>query len=165
LQKPLEIADVAPIKVSKREGSVRSRRRLWPWIILSILFAGMLFPFETTVVPQWKARVVDEKGNLIKMIGVREVWQHYSIESEGHEEDSVTDNDGYVEFPQRKIRANLLSRIGRPLVNLLNVHSSSGASAYLIVLGDDSTITTHNTYSPGEPPPTEVVLKQMNRQK
>ena len=54
-------------------------------------------------------------------------------------------------------------RIGKPLEKVLNAHASFGPVAYLIVLGNDSTITTNNTYSAGQSLPTEVLLKKSNK--
>jgi hypothetical protein len=80
----------------------------------------LLYPFKTTVVPDWKVRIVDEAGNPMRSFRVREVWQHYTIESTSHQEDLITDGDGYVTFPKRTVRGSLLVRIGRPMVNVLN---------------------------------------------
>ena len=77
----------------------------------------LLYPFETTTVPQWNLRVVDAAGTPVPEINVTEHWQNYLLESEGHEEVQTTNQDGRVSFVARSIRASLvrrlLARIGR----------------------------------------------------
>jgi len=82
-------------------------KRLGLAILIVLLAVGLLYPLETTVVPEWRARVVDEAGNPLTGVQVSEQWQHYSIETEGHEAESRTDDNGYVVFPRRAISANL----------------------------------------------------------
>jgi hypothetical protein len=124
----------------------------------------LLYPFKTTVVPEWRIRIVDEAGNPMPMIAVREVWKHYTIESDSHQGDSLTDNEGYVTFPKRTVRGSLLIRLGIPLLNLLNVHASFGPRAYLVVLRGsslpDSFVLVKDVYTPGQPLPTQVIVKR-----
>jgi hypothetical protein len=91
------------------------------------------------------------------------VWKHYTIESASHEEDLITDGDGYVTFPRRTVRGSLLVRIGTPIVNVLNVHTSFGPSACVLILDypADSFLEDNNNYFPGQPLPTQVMLKRV----
>jgi hypothetical protein len=59
---------------------------------------------------------------------VRQIWQHYSLEARGHEQDLNTDEDGRVVFPVRTIRASVLKRTLHPFCNFLTqgVHASFG---------------------------------------
>ena len=141
------------------------RKKIWIFAILAAIALVLLYPFKTTVVPEWRLRIVDEAGNPLRATRVREVWQHYTIESASHEEDLITDGDGYVTFPRRTVRGSLLVRIGTPLVNVLNVHASFGPRAWVLVLGysPHSFLEDNNTYFPGQPLPTQVVLKRMPR--
>lgn len=41
----------------------------------------LLLPYKTTVVPEWKIRVIDETGRPFAGAIVRQVWDHYSCES------------------------------------------------------------------------------------
>jgi hypothetical protein len=140
-------------------------RKIWMLALLGVIAMILLYPFETTVVPEWKTRIVDEVGNPMRMTGVREVWRHYTIESTSHEEDSITDNDGYVTFPRRMVRGSLLGRVGKRLLNVFNVHATFGPHAYLVVLHGpslpDSFVTINDTYTAGQPLPTQVILKRM----
>ena len=49
-------------------------------VLLLICGIGLFIPFPTTVVPEWKVRVVNEVGEPIKSLGVRQHWQNYSVE-------------------------------------------------------------------------------------
>ena len=135
-------------------------------LLLIVLVAGIsivgVYPLKTTVVPEWKVRVIDEKGSPLSNIGVREVWQHYSIESKDHEEDLPTDHNGHVTFPKRTIRSTLAIRIIRSAINSLNPHASSGPGAYLIILAPAYETSSTVFYTPGQPLPSEVVVKKAN---
>ena len=102
---------------------ILDRWRLGPWfrIVLITAFAvfliAVLCPFQTTTVPRWSLRVVDDTGAPVREINVTEHWQDYLLESEGHEEVQTTNQDGLVSFGARTIRASvtrrLLARIGK----------------------------------------------------
>src|SRR2546425_4066631 len=77
-----------------------------------LLLAFLLYPFKTRIVPRWRLNVVDEARVLgVPDIRVTEHWQHYLLESEGHEEMQKTNQNGLVDFPARTIRASLASRV------------------------------------------------------
>lgn len=129
-------------------------------LLLAVLALIALYPWKTTIVPEWQVRIVDEEGIPLRNTGVREVWQHSSVEARSHEEDRVTDNEGYVTFPQRTIRSPLAIRILRPTINAINPHYSSGPHAYLIVLAPDYDTWSNQFALPGRPLPKEVVVKK-----
>src|SRR5947207_2640878 len=111
-----------------------SSRKIVLLVFVGALVVMALFPFETTIVPEWRVRIVDESDQPLRNVGVREVWKHYSIETQSHEQDLLTDSDGYVMFLKRTIRSPLAVRIVRGFINGLNPHGSSGPGAYLVVL-------------------------------
>jgi len=126
------------------------------------MLAALLYPYETTVVPQWTVRVVDEAGSSLGNVGVTEYWRHTSVESGDHHAESITDGNGYVTFPRRTIRASFLRRVIGPLINRLNVHGVDlGPHAYLIVAGDMNSTTHNSDYFPGQPLPEEIVLARL----
>jgi len=137
-------------------------RRKKATLILLVVFAlvVLLYPSQMTVVPQWRVRVVDESGTPLANTGVRETWQHYDAESTGHEEDLVTDHEGYVTFPERKIRAPLAVRIVGRIVNKVVPHRGSGPDAFVIVLAPDYDTWSNNSALPGQPLPTHIVVKK-----
>jgi hypothetical protein len=133
-------------------------------LLLILLFTGLgvitFYPWKTTVVPEWKVRIVDQNGAPLTNTGVREVWQHYSIESGSHEQDLPTDKQGYVTFPERAIRSPLAVRIIRPIINALNPHHSSGPDGFVIVLAGEYDTWSNNSALPGQPLPKEVIVKK-----
>lgn len=151
------------IRFSTSRGVMKIRsRRVLLVLLLGVLAVVALYPLETTVVPEWRVRIVDQAGAPLRNTGIREVWKHYSIESESHEQDSLTDNDGFVKFPRRTVRAGLAVRIVKSLINALNPHGSSGPGAYLITLAPGYDTWSNDFYIPGQPLPGEVVVKKAN---
>ena len=135
------------------------RRKSLLLLLFLVLGVILLYPWKTTVVPEWRVRIVDQSGAPLPNTAVREGWQHYSIESKSHEQDMLTDNDGYVTFPTRTIRSPLAIRIVRAIINALTPHHSSGPIAWVIVLGDYME-WSNNATLPDQPLPTEIVVKR-----
>lgn len=126
-----------------------------------LLFAVvLLLPYPTTVVPEWRIRVVGADGNPVAGEPVRETWQHYSYESESHEEELSTDENGYVTFRERKIWMPPLVRIVlTPLAALMTLaHGSMGESAWVMTL-KHSTYRPEFVYRRGRPLPVEYKLE------
>ena len=111
--------------------------------------------------PEWKIRVVDQHGQPFVGEEVREIWQHYSLEGEGHSEERQTDENGYVVFPERKICTPLLWRIvSTGLAAVLTLaHGSMGVHAWVMVIGYSTSGGTRD-YKPGRTLPGEIVLQR-----
>jgi hypothetical protein len=141
----------------KRLAPVMTRRRA----LGLLLIISFLVPYPTTVVPEWKIRVIDQDGRPFVGEEVREIWQHYSLESEGHEEERLTDEKGYVVFPERRIWSPLLWRIFSTGIAaaLTLAHGSMGVSAWVMVIGYSTNGGTRD-YKPGKPLPGEIVLQR-----
>jgi hypothetical protein len=139
------------------------KRKIWWLAFLASFLTVFLYPFETLVVPEWKAKIVDEGSNPLARVRVTEHWQHYSIETQGHEADAWADQLGDVAFPQRTIRASLFRRLFGAIRNIVRtgIHASFGPSAYLIVLTDFEHSTENADYSPGKPPAQTIVLRRL----
>lgn len=149
-----------PEPMSRIDHKATSRRLVLLGLLGVFVVAG-LFPFETVVVPEWRVRVVDEAGTPLRNAGVREVWKHYSVESRSHEQDLFTDDDGYVAFPQRTIRAPLATRIAGLAISKITLHGSSGPRGQLIILAPDYDTWTGGSYVPGLPLPGELVVRKV----
>jgi hypothetical protein len=82
---------------------------------------------------------VDPNGAPVANIRVRENWQHYSIETLGHEADARSDADGYTSFPARSVSASRLRRRVYPIWNAVTggVHASFGPSAMVQAWDDE----------------------------
>ena len=104
-----------------------SSKRKWT-IVLIIVAVLILFPFQITVVPEQRALFVTNDMHPIKGALIRQSWQNYSLEHEGHEEDLPTDAHGRVTFPRRTMRAPLIWRALGPLASVAGqvVHASFG---------------------------------------
>jgi hypothetical protein len=133
--------------------------------ILAVMLVLLLYPFESTVVPEWRARVVDEAGKPLTGVIVSEHWQPYSIETECHEAETHSDDNGYVVFPRIAIRASIFLRAVGPVRSILatGVHASFWISAYLIVSTGYEHITENDYYRPSQPPPQTVVIRRLQR--
>jgi len=136
------------------------RRKLLLILFFAVLGAIALYPWKTIVVPEWRVRIVDQSGVPLAHTGVREIWQHYDIESKGHEQDLVTDNEGYVTFPERTVRGPLAVRIVRKIINTFGPHRGAGPDAFVVVLAAEYDTWSNNSALPGQPLPKEVVVKK-----
>jgi hypothetical protein len=101
-------------------------------ILLVLVALALLIPFPTTSVPEWKVKVVDEIGNPLANVEVRQTWSH----GQGDVEDNrISNEQGYVVFPARKLILPLILRIPlRALEHLenLTLHGASiGGRAYI----------------------------------
>jgi len=106
---------------------------------LLVLIAAAVYPFESVVVPPWRVKVVDVNGSACADFPVMETWEHYSLflSPPSNSENSVTDQNGYVEFPERRVRAVGIRRLVMPIVTgaLTIAHGSTGVSGTLHTSG------------------------------
>ncbi len=106
------------------------------WTLL--LAIGLLYPFQSTVVTPKSVLVVTDDWKPIEGVRLRQIWQHYSLESVGHEQDLRTNEAGRAMFPRRTIRASILRRIVHPIWNILRqgVHASFGVQTEILDLNE-----------------------------
>ncbi len=142
--------------------AVSNRKRLLGAAVvvafLGLLLAASLYPFETTVVPEWKIHIVDESGKPVGNLSINEGWIDYYIESNRHEEVRRANSEGYVEFPRRTVRASLLARIKGALVSFRHPHTPSGTYAFADVMGPYVS-PADTDYEPGKPLPQTIVVR------
>jgi hypothetical protein len=110
-------------------------KKFWVSLLLAVV---LLYPFQSTVVPPKSVLVVTEDWKPIEGARVRQTWQHYSLESVGHEQDLRTNEYGRVMFPPRTIRASVLRRLVHPVWNVLRqgVHASFGVHTDILDLNE-----------------------------
>jgi hypothetical protein len=145
------------------------RRPILIGLVLLSLFALWLFPSSSLAVPYWDVVVVDEHGKPVEGVTVRETWQNYSVEMEGHEADRKTDTNGHATFPAQKAEYSLLRQIAGTIFALvrLNVHSSYSPHAHVFAFGKglEGTATTGSfvTDWTGSPPymHSRIIVKPM----
>jgi hypothetical protein len=128
---------------------------------LAVVLIIFLYPFETTTVPQWHLRVVDDAGTPVREINVTEHWQNYLLETSGHEEAQTTDQDGLVTFGERSIRASIARRLFARISQFGNYNNRGRPIRYgaVVVWGSKSYETTVAVY-PGEGTPQPEVRVQ-----
>jgi hypothetical protein len=103
--------DAAPIKISFQVWlrcyavAVMRPSRL-ALAVIAVVAAILFFPSRRTVAPEWTICTLDPDRHPLANVTVREVWQEYSLENEGHEEDRLTDSGGRVQFPRRNLRSS-----------------------------------------------------------
>lgn len=104
-----------------------------------VLVGAAIYPFESTVVPAWRVKVVEVNGAACQNMPVTEMWGHYSLFRDGdfRSAHQLTDSEGIVEFPERRIRAIGLRRIIMPIVTevLTLAHGSTGVHGAVSVSG------------------------------
>jgi hypothetical protein len=130
--------------------------------ILILLIALTFIPFNTTLVPEWKVQVVDENGKPYKDKLVRQFCYNYTLGvspcSDADDSLKLTEENGYVVFPERKINMSLLFRLVRPVFYYVMrlAHGSYGVDIYL----DSTSPAGYKTlkYIPGEPLPEKFIL-------
>ena len=129
-------------------------------VLLILLAVLLLFPFKTTIVPTWTLRVMDESGAAVPGLKVTEHWQHYLLESSGHEELRQVGADGRLTFPERTIRASLLRRALATLSRLDKTGTEARSEPYasVVVWGSKSHETAVAVYHPEQAPQAEIVV-------
>ena len=144
--------------------TVPKQKRTW----LRALLLGLacvtiisLYPFESVVCPAWTLQVVDETGNPLRRVFVRQVWEFYSVGWQSHRQDAHTDENGNVSFPERTVRVSLLSR-ALGAINLVLPHGSCGPVAYVLAYGDiinGKRLEGSAHYEEGKPLPARLVTR------
>ncbi|SRR5208337_1153926 len=102
-------------------------------LFLAGLLALRLLPVAWLAAPQWEVTVVDDQGKPIEGMTVRETWQNFSVEMQGHLEDRQTDAEGYVAFPARNSEYSVLRQIEAALSQLGRFSTHSGYGPYATV--------------------------------
>jgi hypothetical protein len=100
------------------------------------LAAVALVPIPYLACPSWRVRVVDGSGTPVEGMTVRLVYQNYSVEADGHEEDQTTDRQGDVTFPARRSSASAARLCMFTLRSACaGPHASFGRHAYVFAFG------------------------------
>jgi len=130
---------------------------------LLFLLLVLVFPFQSTIVPRWRLHVVDETGTQIAGINVTEHWQHYLLESEGHEEMVKTDGSGMVDFPERTIRASVASRLAHRVTSFAGRGTKARIDKYssVVVWGNRDYEIGVAVAAAEAPPPSEIKVHRV----
>jgi len=130
---------------------------------LALLLVILLYPFQTTVLPQWDLQVVDDAGTPVREINVTEHWQHYLLESSGHEEAQRTNQDGRVSFAVRNIRTGLARRLLARISKIGQAGDRGRTDPYgaVVVWGSKGYLTTVAVYQEQEIPQPEIQVQRL----
>lgn len=141
---------------------LRYRLRIVLTAALVLFLVTFFYPFKTTTVPQWNLRVADDSGVPVREINVTEHWQHYLLESSGHEEAQTTDHDGLVSFDLRSIRASaarrLFARIG---IAMRSDQGRTDPYGAIVVWGSKAHATTVAVYPGKDMPQPEIRVQRL----
>ena len=129
-------------------------------VLLLIFLAILCFPFKMAIVPSWHLRVVDDAGIAVRDINVTEHWQHYLVESEGHDEVRQPDQGGRVEFPERTVRASVVTKALAKLRRFGGTGEPARSDPYasIVVWGNRDYETVVAVYVLDTPLRSEVVV-------
>jgi len=89
----------------------------------------LILPFDSIVVPAVSVRIVDEAGNPMRNVFVKEEWNDVTVEDGVHVDLVKTDEKGVATFPTRTVRSFLLKRITNTVwrISTQGVHASIGS--------------------------------------
>jgi hypothetical protein len=120
----------------------------WIWLVaIAAILVGLLIPVELIEAPEWEVKVVDESGNGISGVTVREAYKDYSAEAIGSERDLISNEQGIVIFPLKKVRNSGLKRLVARVSSLnAGVHASFGRHAYVFAFGKCEGDSVKNGY-------------------
>lgn len=128
--------------------------------VCALGLAAGLQPYETIVIPAWRIRVVDEYGEAYRGMAVTQAWKHYTLETEAGQnlDTHVTNDSGYVEFPERRIKASFIRRLFLTVFSgvMTLAHGGFGVHAYIYASGPPG--YSEAKYVVGKPLPSQLVL-------
>lgn len=128
--------------------------------VLLFLLLVLVYPFKTTIVPEWGLKVVDEEGAPVPDVNVTEHWQHYLFESASHEDVQRAGANGLVKFPARSIRASLIGRAWATISRIKRDgwYARRTPAASIVVWGNKDYATTVAVYNPSELPQSHILV-------
>lgn len=133
-------------------------------VVVFICLGGLIIfaPIETSVIPQWTIQVIDVNGAACANMRVTQSWGHYRLYADGNNssDDRLTDQNGYVRFPERTIRASLLRRIIMPVVTRILTVMHGGWSVDGAVWASGIKDVPWLTYESGRPMPGKMRVEK-----
>ena len=100
------------------------------------LVGATFYPVSYLAAPAWEVWIVDENGAPVQGMTVRLSYQHYSVESSGHEQDAISDLRGHVQFLPRNSSASLAHYIVYSISSATaGVHASFGRHGHVFAFG------------------------------
>ncbi len=82
------------------------------------------------VSPEITLRVVNESGEPQTGIAITQFWGHWTYENKGHEDEKISDDNGYVTFSEKSIKVSTLRFVfyflAEHTIGIIAIHNSSG---------------------------------------
>ncbi len=149
-------------QIGRRFLELRKPFKITLAVLFLLLTTVLLYPFQTVVVPAWNLQVVDDAGKPVTRITVTEHWQHYLLETQGHDELKLTNEAGRVDFTARTIRASVLRRFLATLGKLTSSGSDARRDRYaaVVVWGSSDHSLSTTVYQPDDEPPETVIVQR-----
>lgn len=110
------------------------------WIYLLIIGALIILaflPFNLVIAPERKLQILDNNGNPLSDVIVRQIWDQYSLGEHGRI-DLKTDSEGKVVTPKRVVRTSIIAlfRGGIKELKSLGIHASYDSSESIGIFVD-----------------------------
>jgi hypothetical protein len=117
------------------------RKIVYLILCLFILMLILLFPFDLTLSPERKFKVVDDSGKPIPAANVKQISDQYSLEY-SKEERLLTGSNGMAILPRRVVRTRLIDLLTGAVhkIVMYKIHASIGTedSLYIHAFGYES---------------------------
>jgi hypothetical protein len=117
----------------------------------------MLVPWKSNIAPAWRLKIVDEAGAPIRRLCISENWVDPTFKFFELEEDFWTDDDGYVNFPERNTWRNGLMVLATPFFDWA-LRNKKDYDAVAFGWGRYQGGTAQ--YNRGAPLPVELVMRE-----
>lgn len=138
-------------------------------ITIAVFAVAAFIPYETEIVSRWDAVVHDIHGTACKNQRVTEDWNYESLYilsdlPHGGSEQKLADENGFVRFPARTIRASMAWRIAGNVLGVLGalIHNPGGLpEGYIYSTGMTNAETGFGiNFRPGRAMPYEIVVDE-----
>ena len=131
-------------------------------VVVCALVIVLFVPIETRFLPQWRLQVADVNGVACANMRVTQSWGHYRLYLDGNHstEDRFTDTNGYVQFPERTIRASPARRITMPIITRIATLMHGGWRADGAVWASGIKDVAWLSYRPGAAPPDKMRVEK-----
>ena len=131
-------------------------------VVVCALVIALFVPIETKFLPQWRLQVADVNGVACSNMRVTQSWGHYRLYLDGNysSDDRVTDMNGYVQFPERTIRASAARRIAMPIITRFATLMHGGWRADGAVWASGIKDVAWLSYRPGTAAPDKMRVEK-----
>jgi len=131
-------------------------------VVVCALVIAVFVPIETKFLPEWRLQVADVNGVACSNMRVTQSWGHYRLYLDGNysSDDRVTDMNGYVQFPERTIRASAARRITMPIITRFATLMHGGWSADGAVWASGIKDVAWLSYRPGTAAPDKMRVEK-----